>query len=257
MQFLRALLFISVVVVFGCSGFNDLGTAALSNPPSVQGSSIERQNPLEISGPAGHTVESCADPTVIRAHDPADPNWYMYCTGDPLYQGSVYHWMPFSRSSDLVHWTYVGDVFSSRPAWVSDGGGTWAPEIKWFNGQYYLYYTASQTNVPPGGSAIFVATSSSPVGPWAASPEPVIEPQGAGRWTYDPEVIEADGHRYIIYGSFRGGIALRELTSDGFHSLTSSEIPLTTSDRYEGAFVMQHDGFYYLMMSASDCCRGP
>ena len=34
--------------------------------------------------PGDGAVESCADPTVIRADDETGATWYMYCTTDPL-----------------------------------------------------------------------------------------------------------------------------------------------------------------------------
>ena len=70
---------------------------------------------------------------------------------------------------DLVNWQYVGDVFSTRPDWVADDAGLWAPDIRYMNGQYYLYFTAPNTDLPGGGSAIGVATSASPTGPWVDS----------------------------------------------------------------------------------------
>ena len=67
-------------------------------------------------------VESCADPTVIRSQTPGDNYWYMYCTTDPLNgtdrdpAGNFnFHLIPILRSSDLVHWIYIGDAFSARP----------------------------------------------------------------------------------------------------------------------------------------------
>src|SRR6185312_2137671 len=109
-------------------------------------------------------------------------------------------------SQDLVNWSYVGDVFAQTPSWIAPDGGLWAPDIQYFNEQYYLYYAASDTTVAGGGSAIFVATSSSPVGPWSASSTPVVEPN-SGRKTIDPAVIQDDsGQRYIFYGTYGAGL---------------------------------------------------
>jgi arabinan endo-1,5-alpha-L-arabinosidase len=143
------------------------------------------------------------------------------------------------------------------PSWVASDGGLWAPDIEYFNGQYYLYYAVSDTTLAGGGSAIFVATSNSPVGPWNASGTPVVEPN-SGRKTIDPAVIQDDsGGRYIFYGTFQGGIAARALSTDGQSSLPSTQVQITTADRYEGAYVIKRNGYYYLFASASDCCRGP
>ncbi len=224
-------------------------------------------NPLSIKIPGGGMVESCADPTITYAQD---KNWYMYCTTDPLNgndrTGSNFnfHLLPMLQSSDLVNWTYKGDVFSTRPSWVADDAGLWAPEIQYYNNQYYLYYTASWTKLPGGGSAIGVATGPTPLGPWTDSGSPVVEPHeafccpGSRRWVFDPEIVTGpDGKRYIFYGSYFGGISARELSADGLHSNPATQTQITIDNRYEGPNVVKHGEFYYLFVSATDCCRGP
>jgi arabinan endo-1,5-alpha-L-arabinosidase len=228
-------------------------------------------NPLPIAIPGDDRVESCADPTLIQGQTAGDTAWYMYCTTDPLNDGDRatsgdfnFHLIPMLSSTDLVHWTYRGDVFASRPAWVAGDAGLWAPEIDYFNGQYYLYYAASGTDLPGGGSAIGVATSSSPLGPWTDAGAPAVEPHeasccpGSRRWVFDPEIVEgAGGQRYIFYGSYFGGISARTLSADGLHSDPASQVQITIANRYEGAEVVHKDGYYYLFASATDCCRGP
>ena len=88
------------------------------------------QNPLPIQTASGVSVESCADPSIIQGQTPGDNAWYMYCTTDPLNGNDrdgagnlIFHLIPILRSSDLVHWSYVGDVFSARPGWVHPTAG--------------------------------------------------------------------------------------------------------------------------------------
>ena len=225
-------------------------------------------NPLPIQIPGDGLVESCADPSIL--YSPEDSYWYMYCTTDPLNDEDKtgdsfnFHLIPILRSSDLVNWTYMGDAFSARPAWVADNAGLWAPEIRFLNDQYYLYYAASETDLPGGGSAIGVATSASPLGPWVDSGTPAVEPHGADccgpdsrRWVFDPEVVEANGQLYIFYGSYFGGISARELSPDGLHSDPGSQVLIAIPNRYEGAEVIDHDGYWYLFVSATNCCNGP
>jgi arabinan endo-1,5-alpha-L-arabinosidase len=227
-------------------------------------------NPLTILIPGDGSVESCADPAIIRGQTPGDHYWYMYCTTDPLNDqdrdpgGNFrFHLIPMLRSYDLVNWTYMGDAFSARPGWVADDAGLWAPEVKYFNGQYYLYYTASWTDLPGGGSAIGVATAPTPLGPWTDSGGPVVEPHPAPccpdsrRWVFDPFVLVVGAQKYIFYGSYFGGISARTLSPDGLHSDPASQVQITIANRYEGAYIVQHSGYYYLFVSATDCCRGP
>lgn len=243
--------------------------APAAAPSAVDAASAKYRNPVNVTIPGDGSVESCADPTVIRGQTAGDNYWYMYCTTDPLNGDDKtggnfnFHLIPMLRSSDLVNWTYMGDAFASRPGWVADDAGLWAPEIQYFNGQYYLYYTASWTDLPGGGSAIGVATSSSPLGPWTDSGTPAVEPHAPGccpgdkRWVFDPDVINVGGQRYIYYGSYFGGISVRQLSADGLTSNPATQIQIAIANRYEGAEVVWHDGYFYLFASATDCCRGP
>jgi len=224
-------------------------------------------NPLPVHIPAGGMVESCADPSIIYGND---GYWYMYCTTDPLNGNDKignnfnFRLIPILRSSDLVNWTYEGDAFSARPGWVADDAGLWAPEIRFFNGQYYLYYTASWTDLPGGGSAIGVATSLSPLGPWTDSGTPAVEPHGADccgpdsrRWVFDPDVVEDGGQLYIFYGSYFGGISARELSADGLVSDPDTQVNIAIANRYEGTEIIEHGAYWYLFASATNCCNGP
>ncbi len=220
-------------------------------------------NPLPVNIPGDGQVESCADPSLIHSQQPGDSAWYMYCTSDPLNGADRnangdfnFHSTPILKSFDLVHWTYLGDAFKSRPVWAADNSGIWAPDIHYFNGLYYLYVTIPDTKAPlSGASAIGVATSNSPTGPWTFTDSPVVEPNG--QWTFDPAILEANGKRYIYYGSYFGGIRARELTADGLHSLPATTTQITIPNRYEGAYVVKHEGYYYLFGSATNCCNGP
>jgi arabinan endo-1,5-alpha-L-arabinosidase len=230
------------------------------------------QNPLPVTIPGDGMVESCADPAIIRGQEPGDMYWYMYCTTDPLNDedrnesgGFNFRLIPILRSLDLVNWEYVGVAFEERPDWIADDAGMWAPDIQYFNGQYYLYYTASWTDLPGGGSAIGVATSDSPTGPFVDAGAPVVEPHAPPccpsdkRWVFDSSVVQdpVTGQRYIYYGSYFGGISVRELSEDGLTSDPATQVEVAISNRYEGAYVVYKDGYYYLFVSATDCCRGP
>ena len=224
-------------------------------------------NPLTLNVGEGEVAESCADPVVLRGQTEGDRYWYLYCTTDPLnsedraQDGSFnFNLVPTFRSLDLVNWEYQGNAFAERPAWLADDAGVWAPEVVYFGDQYYLYYTAPETKA--GGSAIGVATSDSPTGPWTDAGGPVVAPRQDPNsdgffWTFDPEVIEAEGKRYLYYGSYYGGVFVRELSDDGLESLPATETQVAIGNRYEGTQIIQRDGYYYLLASATNCCNGP
>ena len=226
-------------------------------------------NPLDLRLPDGGRAENCADPVVTRGAG-SDRGWYLYCTTDAIDATEVddagdpvQHLIPTYRSTDLVHWRYAGDAFTARPAWVAADAGLWAPEIQHRDGRWFLYYTAPETTLPGGGSAIGVATSTSPTGPWKDSGKPVVAPAdnptapGEARWTFDPEVLTVGRASYLYFGSYFGGLFVRRLTADGLGTVASSERRIAIANRYEGPNVVRHGGWYFLLASATNCCAGP
>jgi arabinan endo-1,5-alpha-L-arabinosidase len=215
-------------------------------------------NPLRITVPDGSLAESCPDPSIIHGQQPGDNHWYLYCTEEMFTDYAPLHFMAISKSEDLVNWTYVGDVFRRKPSFVANDGYLWAPDIEFFNGKYYLYYAVSNTKA--GGAAIFVATSDTPTGPWTASATPVVEPEAVPdrgmRATIDPAIVVDGDQRYIFYGSFNGGISARALSADGMSSDRASQVQITLSDRYEAAYLIKRNRYFYLMVSAGACCDG-
>lgn len=224
-------------------------------------------NPLTLNLTDSMHGVSCADPAIYKDQQGGVNTWYLYCTSDALYAGDPNpHYLAIYQSSDLVNWTYNGNAFPGLPSWANvSGASLWAPAIKYFNGQYYLYYAASATSLAGNGSAIGVGTSSSPAGPFVDSGSPVVEPEvatnccnGAYRSTIDPdEIQDASGQRYILFGSFTGGIYVRKLSADGLTSDKSSEQQIAADNRYEGGNWWYDNGYYYLFASSTNCCNGP
>lgn len=227
-------------------------------------------NPMSLRLPSGGQAASCADPFVLHGAKAGDRRWYLYCTSDALTATELgpdgrplIHNIPMYSSYDLTHWNYAGDAFASKPSWVAASAGLWAPDVVYRNGRYLMYYAASDTSLPGGGSAVGVATSSWPTGPWTDSGRPVVEPQdspsspGSRRWEFDPEVITVGATSYVYFGSYFGGIAVRKLSADGLSSDPASQTQIAIDNRYEGTDIVVHGGWYYLMASATNCCAGP
>lgn len=241
-------------------------------PATVGAAGGTYRNPIAPTISGDGIVESCADPTVIHGQKD-EGRWYLYCTTDPLNDddrdasGNLrFHLIPILSSADLIHWRYDGDAFTTRPSYAVPNAGLWAPEIVYYpeTGLYHLYYTVTDTTFPGGGSAIGVATSTSPTGPWTHASAPVVEPHGADccgpdsrRWVYDPDVLRTDGQDYIYYGSYFGGVSVRHLSEDGFSSEPASQSNVTIANKFEGTEVVRHGGYYYLFASATNCCAGP
>ena len=208
-------------------------------------------------------ADTFADPAVIKAKD---GYWYAYGTTDPLREGERrMHTIPISRSTDLVNWTYVGDAFDSptEVSWAAPDGGIWAPDVRYLDGKYHMYYVVTQTTVTPEqhDNAIGVATSPTPVGPWTDSGQPVVGPRRRGPdnffWTFDPSAFtDTDGTRYLYYGSYYGGQWVTQLSPDGKRAVGEAT-QISIGDRYEGAYVIRKGDYYYLFSSAANCCAGP
>ncbi len=238
-------------------------------------------NPLLPQIPGDGAVESCADPTVIRGQEPGDTTWYMYCTTDPLNDEDldaagnlVFHRIPTMTSEDLVNWTYVGDAFSSLPSWAEPDAALWAPEVVYSStyDQYYMFVGVTNTTEEISGepncdsdNAIGVATSDSPTGPWEFSDDPVVYPRRGGegcnfKWTYDPDVLgdSVGTESTLYYGSYYGGVwgTPVTLTEDGAFVGPEPHTPIAVDNKYEGANVVYRDGYYYIFLSATNCCNG-
>ena len=245
------------------------GAAAVEAKP---GKRSTYTNPLPLSIPGDGLVESCADPTVIYGQE-NENEWFMYCTTDPLNDEDRnaagdfnFHLIPMFHSTDLVSWTYAGDAFTDRPEYAVGNAGLWAPEIVYYpeTKMYHLYYTVTETTSDGGGSAIGVAISDRPLGPWTHAKTPVVEPHaadccpGSRRWVFDPEVLRTkDGLDYLYYGSYFGGVSVRVLGETGFSTDPTTQKNVAVANKFEGPEVVFKDGFYYLFVSATDCCRGP
>ena len=227
------------------------------------------KNPLTLLDPVTGPGVSCPDPAITSEVIKGINVWYLYCTGDPLNSNDKdangnlkNHYIATWRSVDLIHWTYNGDVFPADPSWIGIETNLWAPAVKHFNNQFYLYYVAPTTTA--GGPEIGVATSAHAGGPWKDLGRPVVPTEaapccsGTHRAVIDPDVItDETGQRYISFGSFFGGIAIQKLSQDGLTADPSSEVQIAVDNLFEGGAFYHHDGWYYLFVSSANCCNGP
>lgn len=223
-------------------------------------------SPTYTNPATGDYGTAAPDPAVIRGRD---GYWYAYTTVAKLPGKSTRNQLPILRSRDLTTWEYVGDVFTEGenwPTWSNPRKPLWAPDINYYNGRYYLYYSVVDSpEFEQPNASIGVATAPTPAGPWTDAGRPIVEPRwwepfpGGRRHmsVIDAEVVTApDGSRYLYYGGFQGGIFAVRLSPDGL--TTVGEATQVVSEfRLEGAYVVHRDGFYYLFGSAAGCCSGP
>lgn len=212
---------------------------------------------------------------MFEAHDPGmmkDPvSGYYYCySTDTAITSDYCQGIQVRKSRDLVHFTYVGTALSKEAIKEGrDNGeyppteGFWAPFTEYVNGEYRMYYSATKA-FGSSESRIWLAVAKHPEGPF--------ENRGlvADTWfTTDREpnaidahiIDDAKGRKYMVYGSFFGGIYIKELNPedgmpmDGNAGTLGKRIAVKPEhgsiDGPEGAAVVYHkeSGYYYLFLS--------
>jgi beta-xylosidase len=189
----------------------------------------------------------CPDPGVVRE----GLEYLMACTsGGPGY--------PIRSSTDLVHWTYRGTVFTSstQPAWAT--GDFWAPEIHKVGSTFVVYFSARHIN---GVFAVGAAFASDILGPYTDLGAPLLSAPSPG--VIDAHEFEtSSGARYLLWkvdGNAIGAptpIKIQPLTADGLQVTGAPTTLISNTLAWEGAVVegpwmVEHGGFFYLFYSAN------
>ena len=202
------------------------------------------------------------DPCIIKAGD----TFYVFCTTPRM---DLPAQIPWYNSTDLMHWERGGQVLPEVPAWakqeVPQTTECWAPDISWFEGQYYLYYACSTFG--SNHSVIGLATNKSldPKSPdfgWTDRGL-VLKSQTSDDFNaLDPNrIIARDGKHWLAYGSFWSGLKMLQIEPhSGLPLPDTQRIDLArrpgAPDAIEAVFIIQRAGNYYLFASFDFCCRG-
>jgi arabinan endo-1,5-alpha-L-arabinosidase len=211
----------------------------------------------------------------IRVHDPvmikAGDRYYLFCTGMGI---SVF------SSSDRKEWKKEKSVFDSPPLWAVQTipgfkGHIWAPDISFFNGQYYLYYSVSAFG--KNTSCIGVASNAT-LDPadknfkWTDHGKVIQSVPGRDLWNaIDPNLaFDETSQPWLVFGSFWSGMKLVKLNQD-LKQVAKPEKWYTLSKRardfkikdeeagtgaVEAPFIFRKGDYYYLFVSFDFCCRG-
>ena len=193
------------------------------------------------------------DPAVIRA---PDGTFFAYTT-QSLYGTQLIHF-PVLRSRDLVTWTEAGDAMPGLPEWAHLGEqDSWAPHVIRHDGRYLMYI--SQRRADDGTMAIGVTASDRPEGPFRdAIGGPLIT--GPEFAAIDPFVMEFEGELWIWWGSAGRPIQAQQLSDDGLslvgepREVHDKEFGEPYEALIEGAWLVEREGFWYLMYSGDACC---
>ena len=224
------------------------------------------------------------------AHDPVvafcEGKYYLFTTG---------YGVGVMSSGDMKTWKMEKSALDPIPQWALESvpgyrGHTWAPDMLYHDGLWYLYYSCSSFG--KNSSAIGVATNKtlnpeSPDFKWVDHGQVVASVPGRDNWNaIDPNVfVDSDGSAWMTFGSFWGGIKLVRLDGSLLRvaqpeewyglcfrpkgTLPSYDEPDTAIkpdprgeifDPGEGAveapFIFKKGDWYYLFVSYDLCCRG-
>jgi predicted GH43/DUF377 family glycosyl hydrolase len=163
-------------------------------------------------------------------------------------------------STDLQHWTAIGNALPHLPSWANTGY-TWAPSVTQIGGHYDMYYA-----VDPTGSStecLSVATAASPQGPFSDTSSGPLECQPSLGGSIDPSVfVDTNGTPYLLWKS--GGPGTSKLwsqqldpTGKSFVSGSTATNVLSPDQGWEAGTVEAPDlvhsnGRYLLFYSGND-----
>jgi len=165
------------------------------------------------------------------------------------------------ESSDLAHWTTVGDALPHVAAWAKPGA-TWAPSVLHLGDTYVLYYSA--VFLGTGEQCISAATASQPQGPFTDTSTIPVACQLTDGGSIDPSpYVDASGTPYLTWKSEGGGgrpptIWAQQLGPDGTGLLPGAPTALLQptvawqGGVVEGPDMVDLDGQYELFYSGND-----
>lgn len=226
---------------------------------------------------SAHAQRIPDDSKGLIAHDPVmikeDSTFYLFMT-----HGGI------ASSTDMKNWKRI-EPAPRNLEWVTNDivpayrGGFWAPDIQYYNGLYYLYYSPSAFG--KNTSAIGVMTSktldqASPEYKWTDHGMIVQSIPGRDMWNaIDANVfIDTDksGNKvgWLSFGSFWGGLKLVKLAPDmislaepqEWYGIAQQERSFGRPDHNSGngaieaPFIYRRNEYYYLFASIDFCCRG-
>ena len=187
------------------------------------------------------------DPSVVRVGDD------YYCIN------STFEYFPaivISHSKDLVNWEQIGHVFSKSEdldlSYFFDGMGIWAPDISYYNGEFYIFFCTVQlskdrsTNVRGN----YMVKSKSIYGPWS-------KPVQITDFGSDPShFVDDDGEHYMLFAAgipTGNGTKIVKLNKECTKMVEEPRWMETEGKKSapEGPHLLKKDGYYYFVMAAS------
>ncbi|SDP12465.1 Beta-xylosidase [Mucilaginibacter sp. OK268] len=191
-----------------------------------------------------------SDPDAIRVGD----DFYLVSSSFEDIPG-----LPVLYSKDLVNWRIIGHALLRQPPFdhfdiPRHGDGVWAPALRYYKGEFYLYY-------PDPDYGIYLIKAKNAAGSWS---NPVMV--YAGKGLIDPcPLMDDDGQMYLVHGfagsraGIKSVIAVNKLNADGTKVTDTGVIVYDgheTDPTIEGPKFYKRNGYYYIFAPAGGVPAG-
>jgi arabinan endo-1,5-alpha-L-arabinosidase len=199
----------------------------------------------------------------LGIHDPSTivksgNTYWVFGTGDGI---------ACKYSTDLINWTDAKSVYTKTvyPGWINSkvpgfAGTFWAPECKFMNGKYYLYYSCSTFGSKVSAIGLTTNVTLDPADPnyrWVDQGEVISSNASSVANAIDPAVYtDASSNLWFIYGSYFGGIRITQLDATTGKPLNVANQFTVANGGVEAAYVAYNSGYYYLFVNRGTCCNG-
>jgi hypothetical protein len=155
------------------------------------------------SAAPGPRTASVTVTAAVYDHDAPDPDimrvgstYFVYSTAGNV--GNI----PVLSSTDLQHWTSLGDALPNLPSWEKPGQ-TWAPGVVFLGGQYVMYYATERRG--DGQECISDATAATPGGPFTDASTGALICQANIGGSLDPQPFINPSGTPFLYWKSNGG----------------------------------------------------
>ncbi|CAN5248660.1 arabinan endo-1,5-alpha-L-arabinosidase [soil metagenome] len=240
-----------------------IGIVALTLAAAAGAQPAEQKNAATLNSRLTGDLAPTHDPVIIREGD----TYHVFSTGHGT------RLIETRTSTDLIHWTVGEPLFTTIPDWAKQAvpgtGGMWAPDISFVNGRYRLYYSVSTFGSNRSAIGLFTSPTLDPKAPgygWRDEGLVVMSTKADDFNAIDPNfIIDREGLHWLSLGSFWSGIKLFQLDPKTGKPLKAGEQPYSLARRpapaggpapVEAPFIVDHGGFYWLMVSYDYCCKG-
>jgi arabinan endo-1,5-alpha-L-arabinosidase len=223
-------------------------TVTPTPPPTPTPTPTLTSLPLSTLSPLTGNL-GCHDPVLAQEGN----TWWVFYTGIGL---------RVKYSTDRLYWREGTQIFSSALAWWKNyapamgANDAWAPDIGYYNGRWWLFYSVSEFG--RNNSAIgLVSAPTIQSGSWRDDGMVISSNSSSVYNAIDPNlVIDTANNPWLVFGSWFDGIKITRLDKYTMKPTGSLYTLARRADGLEGASLTYRNGYYYLFASIDKCCSG-